>query len=596
MNMSKRPTYEELEQRIKALEKSESKLKQAEEELQKREEQYRLLFETASELITISDINGKPIWVNSAWTKVFGSISEYKANPFDMIHPDDKEKMVKAWKNLISNNKVIKKLEYRYQFQAGEYKTFETSVNKVELRGETYVYIFATDITERKLAEEETQKFKTVFDRSNYGMAIVGFQGNILYINESFAGAHGYCAEELVGKNLSIFHTEAQMVRVMEINSQIMRTGSYSHEEVWHVKTDGTVFPMLMNGVVIYNSKGEPEFIAATAIDITERKQVEEALKESEYLYKETQRLGKMGGWSYDVESEQSTFTDTIYEIYGKRFLTAEEGTQFYHPDDKEIVCNSFNEVITKQKPYDLEVRFINAQGDNLFVRTIGQPIIENGKVVKILGDLVDITKRKTAEQALKESEAKYRTIIDNSGDAIAIRQKGKFVFANKALSKMLDYSIIELVETENSLIFDSDILNDMEKRLSKSDLNENFSIQFETMITKKNKTKIDVEIFEKIISYNKEKAQLVIVRDITKQKAIMQVLQRGAEQTKGLNEYIPICAGCSLIRDDEKENKPWVKPADYISERLPEILFSHSMCPDCLKKWDAEIDSDDGS
>ena len=138
--------------------------------------------------------------------------------------------------------------------------------------------------------------------------------------------------------------------------------------------------------------------------EIDERKKTEEALKESEYLYKETQRISKMGGWSYDVESEQSTFTDTIYEIYGEKFSTAEEGIQFYHPDDKEIVRNSFNEVITKQKPYDLEVRFINAQGDNLFVRTIGQPLIKNGKVVKIYGNLIDITERKQVEQKLKEA------------------------------------------------------------------------------------------------------------------------------------------------------------------------------------------------
>jgi ferredoxin-thioredoxin reductase catalytic subunit len=133
-----------------------------------------------------------------------------------------------------------------------------------------------------------------------------------------------------------------------------------------------------------------------------------------------------------------------------------------------------------------------------------------------------------------------------------------------------------------------------MEKRLSKNDLNEDPSTQFETMITKKDKTKIDVAIFEKIISYKEEKAQLVIVRDITKQKAIMKVLQRGAEQTKGLNKFIPICAGCSLIHDEEQEDKPWVKPAVYISDRLPEIQFSHGMCPDCMKKWYAESDFDD--
>ena len=104
-----------------------------------------------------------------------------------------------------------------------------------------------------------------------------------------------------------------------------------------------------------------------------------------------------MGGWSYDVENKQSAFTDTIYEIYGKKILTAEEGVQFYHPNDRELIWNSFNEVITKQKPYDLEVRLITAQGDNLIVRTMAEPLIEDGKVthpvknVTIAGNLRDI-------------------------------------------------------------------------------------------------------------------------------------------------------------------------------------------------------------
>jgi signal transduction histidine kinase len=127
--------------------------------------------------------------------------------------------------------------------------------------------------------------------------------------------------------------------------------------------------------------------------------------EESEYLYIETQKIGKMGGWSYDVESEQMTFTDTIFEIYGKRFSSAEEGIKFYHPDDKEKVWNAFSDAISKQKPYDLDVRFINAQGDNLFVRTIGKPIIKNGKVVKVYGNLVNITEQKIAELELIKTE-----------------------------------------------------------------------------------------------------------------------------------------------------------------------------------------------
>lgn len=144
-------------------------------------------------------------------------------------------------------------------------------------------------------------------------------------------------------------------------------------------------------------------------------------LKESENLYKVTQRISNIGSWVYDVESEQVTFTNTIYEIYGKKISTAEEGIQFYHPDDKEIVYNSFNEAITKQKPYDLEVKFINAQGDNLFVRTLGQPVIKNGKVIKIYGTLIDISKRKKMEEALRQSEAtirkKLKAITEPKGD-----------------------------------------------------------------------------------------------------------------------------------------------------------------------------------
>ena len=202
----------------------------------------------------------------------------------------------------------------------------------------------------------------------------------------------------------------------------------------------------------------------------------------------------------------------------------------------------------------------------------------------------LNTSRRKKAEAKIIESEAKYRLIIENSGDPIVIRQNRKFQFANKALSKMLGYSIDELLKFDSKLLFDSEMLSEMDKRVLKNDVDETVSIQFETQLIKKNKSKIDVEISEKLMNFNGVKAQLIVIHDITQQKEIIKILKKGAAQTKGLNEFIPICAGCSLIRDDEKEGKPWVKPADYISERLPKIKFSHTMCPDCVKKWYPDI------
>lgn len=179
------------------------------------------------------------------------------------------------------------------------------------------------------------------------------------------------------------------------------------------------------------------------------------------------------------------------------------------------------------------------------------------------------------------ESEEKL-IMIENSSDAIVIIQNQKFVYVNKAISQLLNYSKQELLMMDIKAIFTKETMKMIDKNSS-----EKLAINvFESSLQKKNGRKIFVEIKSYCNHYRGKKAQFLTIRDITKQKEMMKILQRGAEQTKGLNEFIPICAGCSKIRDDEKEGSPWVKPADYISERLPEIKFSHTMCPDCMKKW----------
>lgn len=106
-----------------------------------------------------------------------------------------------------------------------------------------------------------------------------------------------------------------------------------------------------------------------------------------------------------------STFTQGIFEIYGTVISNSEDGVQFYHPDDRSKVLQAFNNTITPGEAYDIEVRFINAQGEHLWVRTMGKPVLENGNVVKIIGTLIDITERKLMEEVLLKNEAQCRQI-----------------------------------------------------------------------------------------------------------------------------------------------------------------------------------------
>lgn len=135
------------------------------------------------------------------------------------------------------------------------------------------------DMTEHKEAEEELKKFKTISDKASYGTGIADLDGNIVYVNNAFAEMHGYKPEELIGKHLSVFHSEEQMERVNTLDNVLKREGSFAAEEVWHVKRDGSIFPTLMNASIITDDNGEPLLMSATAIDITELKRIEDQLR-----------------------------------------------------------------------------------------------------------------------------------------------------------------------------------------------------------------------------------------------------------------------------------------------------------------------------
>jgi PAS domain S-box-containing protein len=145
-----------------------------------------------------------------------------------------------------------------------------------------FISVTAIDITERKQAEEEIRKFKTISDNAGYGTAIASIEGEFLYLNEAYAQMHGYTIDELIGKHYSILYTEEALQDLERFRQKLLQKGSFFAEELWRRRKDNTIFPSLTTAGVVKDNKGMPLFISATAIDITERKQAEERLQQSE--------------------------------------------------------------------------------------------------------------------------------------------------------------------------------------------------------------------------------------------------------------------------------------------------------------------------
>lgn len=155
--------------------------------------------------------------------------------------------------------------------------------------------------------------------------------------------------------------------------------------------------------------------------EITERMRVDEALRKSEALLNATQRLSKVGGWEYDVKTKVFFWTDELYSIHELPNDPSTDhlklGLDCYDPKDRPVILKAFQNAYEKGEPYDLEFPFTTIKGRRLWIRTTAQPIYEEERVVSVVGNLMDITDLKQAEEALRrykdklEDEVEQRTV-----------------------------------------------------------------------------------------------------------------------------------------------------------------------------------------
>jgi len=155
---------------------------------------------------------------------------------------------------------------------------------------------------------------------------------------------------------------------------------------------------------------GKPLCMIGTVQDVTERKQTEEELKTIRDLLDATQKIAKVGGWEWDVKRQTMTWSDQTYLIHGfepGEFAAGspehiQRSLACYDPDDRPKIDEAFRKCVEEGEAYTLELPLTTSQGRRIWVHTSGQPVWEDGKVVKVQGHIMDITERKELEE-LKE-------------------------------------------------------------------------------------------------------------------------------------------------------------------------------------------------
>lgn len=429
--------------------------KKAEEKLKISEEQYRNIFESAVIGIYRTSPDGRILMANSTLIKLLGfdsfeDLEHRNLEKEGFGSSDERNKFIES----IEINGHIIGLESVWKTKDGQSvivnenaKAFYDTEGKV-------IYYEGTieDITERKRVEralrESEEIYRKAFKTSPDSINIIRREDGIyVSVNNGFLETIEYTEEELLGKTaleLNIWKNPEDRNRLFD---ELKTKGFVQNFEAKFRAKSGREIDGLMSAAVI-EIEDSPHIISITR-DITDRKRIEEALHYNEALLQEVGRIAHVGGWEFDPASGRSAWTEEVARIHDldpKTPSSVSLSINYYTEQSKPIIENAFREVIELAKPYDIELELITAKGNHKWVRTIGLPLVENGKVVKVQGSLQDITQRKLAEEALRESEEKFRILLESIPLPVTyVNNIGEVVFRNDRFLQVIGYTCEEV-------------------------------------------------------------------------------------------------------------------------------------------------------
>lgn len=188
------------------------------------------------------------------------------------------------------------------------------------------------------------------------------------------------------------------------------------------------------------------------------RSRVQLELEESEALLDATGSIARTGGWQLDVETLTVTWTRETYRIHEvpqHEKPPLHKAIEFFHPDDRDALSWAIQRAIHLGEPYDMEVRLITAKGRNLWTRTVCQPEVVDGQTVRLRGMLQDVTERKQAEDALRESNRRLEAFLEVSQGITAYVEIGslmQMIVDNASRVMNIDSGAIYLLTSENTI------------------------------------------------------------------------------------------------------------------------------------------------
>lgn len=386
-------------------------------QLQESEQRYRTMFDTATAGIGRTQLaDGKVILANKTLAQIFGydSVDDFVSKFVFSEHyvdPEDRSRLMSTYESSPGTP-----IECTFTRKDGS--PIDVQAHAIANFEEGILDFVAIDITERKSMEEALRKsearFGAFIENSPSAILIKDIDGRYLIANRRWHDWFNPRASEIHGRTVFDFYPEPHAREITVSDRQVVETGIAVTVELDTPFADGTSRATLLQKFPIVDSEGVVRAIGGINTDITERKEMEDALRSREAQLNQAQRMAKLGVFVWDNVTDTAIYySDGLAallsmsdEQMAKWGESHESTLEQVEPEDRYHYHKVIRDSESNIAPYDVEYRIRDAEGNRRHWREMGEAIAdESGRLIRTIGTIQDITDHKIAEEQLHQMQ-----------------------------------------------------------------------------------------------------------------------------------------------------------------------------------------------